>query len=778
MPYAAYVPAAHATPALDMLCWSDSLNSGFSNWDSPVGSKWSHSGFTSHDSNPGPDGSARATGDTGEHDDYLQKTVNATGYENITLSYWYKADDLESSDGDRVYAEYSTDGSTWHAVPGSDIDDDNDDNAWHYRSHTLPSGADGATALRIRFGAHLDHHSDTVWVDQVGLCGDEAPTTGTIIVRKVLGDDIDEDISASDFYFSVNEGEPTPFVDVEGEDWDGERELAEVEPGHYIIEEVGNGGYTPSYDNCEFDLEAGETKICIITNTEVPPAHIIVKKRVQDEPHQGDSFEFTLDIGDNGSQTTTIEGPELTESFFDVFFENVGDIQGVTLDETSLPHPWQFVDVLCWEGDGQRPEEQGETPQPTPTGEPEAQTVLEDTIEFTYADTGAEFTVGSGDVVTCEFTNRRPGGGNQPPTGTLVVEKYIRGGSLSFDEFRFEVDGGSLGFNGYFDESGRNTFEEAPVGEYIVSEEAPENYTASYGGDCDETGVVAVAKDETSVCRVTNTADGWEDGDGEIGPEPTETPDAGSGGDPDGDLGTLIVKKVILFGEDASVSFSDFGFTVGSASYMFEEDGDNKLGLQAGDYAVVEMEASGFTHAFSGDCDENGNVLVQEGKTKTCIITNTAGVGGFNPGSDIPAPIETPTPTPTPTPTGTGGGVTGGSLGGPAGENDDAPASESAPASPSADSLLTASIGSLGDFPLCVPGGLWWVLVNLVLYFLAILWLQRGEFNLGKAVIVLVLLAAVLIWVANACTNNPLWLPAALSVLAFLWLRLRGTQTA
>lgn len=630
-------------------------------------------------------------------------------------------------------------------------------------------------------------------------CGDsiaveeEGPATGTLIVRKLVPGVENPDYASFSFQIS-----PGSIADVDASvfpfDDSGSNSFT-MNPGEYLVTEVaGEEGYTVTYgEGCSGIIVAGNTYECTITNTTVPPAKVIVRKVAQGQANESDVFSFQLrELYGEGSSAigdTSIAGPDLPDSFFDVFFNTEEDARNLRVQESAVAFGWDFQSVLCWEGSGPRPEA---SPEATPTGTPEVspsetppleldtQTLLvvDEGISFTYADTGAEFTLTPGDVVTCEFTNRERGGSG-PQTGTLVVEKYIRGGSLSFDEFRFEVDGGSLGFNGYFDESGRNTFENAPVGEYSVSEESPEGYTATYGGDCDETGVVSVANDETSTCRVTNTADGWEEGDGETGPEPTDDPDSGGGsGDDDGNLGTLIVKKVILFGEDASVSFSDFGFSVASMSAQFEEDGENELQLEAGDYTVAELDAPGFTNAFSGDCDENGNVLVPEGATKVCTITNTAGVGGFNPGSDIPAPIETPTPTPTPTPTGTGGGVTGGSLGGPAGENDDTPASESAPASPSADSLLTASIGSMGDFPLCVPGGLWWVLVNLVLYFLALLWLQRGEFNLGKAVIVLVLLAAVLIWVANACTNNPLWLPAALSVLALLWLRLRGRKDA
>jgi len=284
-----------------------------------------------------------------------------------------------------------------------------------------------------------------------------------------------------------------------------------------------------------------------------------------------------------------------------------------------------------------------------------------------------------------------------------------------------------------------------------ISYDSPSVYLDVYPGD-------------EITCVFTNEAE--EDGGSE----------GGGSGNGNGDA-TLIVEKII-YGADASVSFSDFSFTVDGESYQFGDEGANEITLDPGSYTVTEDYAEGYYTEYGGDCDADGNIEMLSGETYTCRVTNTLAVGGFNPDG------STPTPTPSPTP-GPGGGSGGsGGTGGTApdaaqGSSDGDVASGSAPASPSeGEGLLTASIGSLGDFPLCVPGGLWWVLLNLVLYLLALLWLQRGEFNLVKALTALVLLAAVLIWIANSCNNNPVWLPAALSVISFIWLRLRGTKAA
>jgi hypothetical protein len=378
--------------------------------------------------------------------------------------------------------------------------------------------------------------------------------------------------------------------------------------------------------------------------------------------------------------------------------------------------------------------------------------------------------------VRVQYTPKRRSRGATLEYGTMVLEKYIRNeATASFDEFRYDVDGAMMGTSGWFDDSGRTTFENVPAGQYSVWEEA-EGYTTTYGGDCDEQGSITVPANESVTCTVTNTADGWEEGDGEQGPSPTPTPEPEEGvGGSGPDYGTLIVEKVFLPEDAASDSFSDFSFSVGSGSYQFEEDGSNELSLEPGDYTVAEDLLSGYTNAYGGACDADGSVTVVPDQTATCIVYNTLGVGGFNPGSDIPAPTPTPTPKPQ-RPLGLAQtGQTSGTTG-----SDGAGSSPSPSASPSAGEGFTAAIGGFLAIDPCVPD-LWpWVIVNAILFLVALWWLSRGEEGIQwrKVLVVLAVLAALLSWWRASCGGELRWLPVVLAAIVLLRLWLRGRKSS
>jgi hypothetical protein len=788
-PYAAFVPMAHA----DTTLLSESFGVGSSSADIP---DWEEEGgdadggvdvpldgqigtfakaATSGNNSASPSGGRFAMigndepfGSDGE---WICRKVDATGYEALVLGYHWRGDiDAEPHDEGRV--EYATDGADcdsatgWVELREHELNDGSEGDSWALEEVILSESlADTSFFLRFRndaawvFGTGRTT-SEQFRVDGVTVVGEEIPTTGTIIVRKVLAG-MDED-DFTQFSFSVNEGDDIAFEE------DGENELTEQELGEYSIEEGdGPSGYTTTYDNCEFELEAGATEICTITNTEVPPAHIIVKKRVQGNPHEGDAFDFQLrEFFGEGSAflaSRSIEAPALADSFFDVFFDTEEDSTNVIVRETGMTAPWQFEEVLCWAGNGPRPSETPEPtmiPEPSPSDMPDYDDYQappndddeELPLDVHYDGESAFFGVSPGDVVTCEFTNRRPGGGSNPEFGTLVLEKYIRGGSTSFDAFSFDVDGAMFGASGFFDESGRDTFDHIAAGPYAVSEDVPDGYTASFGGDCSETGSITVPVNGTATCEITNTADGWEEGDGEVGPNPDPGDDDNVGGGPL--LGFLVVEKVIVSDGLASDSFEDFSFVVGSESHQFETDGDTELPLASGSYTVLENEALGYTTTYGGDCDENGVVTVTAGATSRCVVTNTLAVGGFNPEA---------TPTPSPTPAGSGG--TGRSLGSAAGATPSPSPAVTASASP-----LTASIGGDG-WEVCVLGGGWLKALTIIVFALAgLLLLLVAGLRGGRAFALLLVLALVLYWLGSGCADALEWLPFVLGGVVWILL--------
>ena len=86
-------------------------------------------------------------------------------------------------------------------------------------------------------------------------------------------------------------------------------------------------------------------------------------------------------------------------------------------------------------------------------------------------------------------------------------------------------------------------------------------------------------------------------------------------------LGTLIVKKVVVNDNGGTLKPEDFNFTIdGGDSIQFESDGENTFMKYAGlSYKIAEVEANqrGYTTTY-----DNCDVEVKYGETATCTITN------------------------------------------------------------------------------------------------------------------------------------------------------------
>jgi len=96
-------------------------------------------------------------------------------------------------------------------------------------------------------------------IETCTITNDDQP--GTLIVKKVVVNDMGGTLNADDFSFSVN-GDPTvPFEP------DGQNELL-VNVGTYNVVESAVAGYSTTYDNCtDMIITIGGTETCTITNT-------------------------------------------------------------------------------------------------------------------------------------------------------------------------------------------------------------------------------------------------------------------------------------------------------------------------------------------------------------------------------------------------------------------------------------------------------------------------------------------------------------------------------
>ena len=80
----------------------------------------------------------------------------------------------------------------------------------------------------------------------------------------------------------------------------------------------------------------------------------------------------------------------------------------------------------------------------------------------------------------------------------------------------------------------------------------------------------------------------------------------------------LTVIKVVVNDDDGSAEVDDFTLFVDSKEVESGDDNEFKVG----DYTVSESDSDGYEATFSGDCDESGNVALEDGDDKICTITN------------------------------------------------------------------------------------------------------------------------------------------------------------
>lgn len=146
---------------------------------------------------------------------------------------------------------------------------------------------------------------------------------------------------------------------------------------------------------------------------------------------------------------------------------------------------------------------------------------------------------------------------------------------------------------------------------YVVSEDPHIGYTATFSGDCDVNGSVAVGL-APRTCTITND---------DIAPPPV-TSEA-----------TLHVIKHVVNDDGGKEIATDFIMHVkapGSSGPLADvvspatgaEAPGTSYALTSGTYVVSEDVHAGYAQSFSGDCDGNGNVTLISGTHKTCTITN------------------------------------------------------------------------------------------------------------------------------------------------------------
>ncbi len=148
------------------ILFSDGFESDteFSGWTQNVLTEWdvinSASGAYS--------GSKRAqvNGTTTGQTYAIVREQSASGYENISLSFWHKINNGLESD-DHVLVEWSLNGSSWTVA--EDLTNASTTSGYAQSILGISSGANNQSGFRFRFFANLGASSDVVSIDDVEL---------------------------------------------------------------------------------------------------------------------------------------------------------------------------------------------------------------------------------------------------------------------------------------------------------------------------------------------------------------------------------------------------------------------------------------------------------------------------------------------------------------------------------------------------------------------------------------------------------------------------------
>ncbi|OGG23640.1 hypothetical protein A3A79_00330 [Candidatus Gottesmanbacteria bacterium RIFCSPLOWO2_01_FULL_43_11b] len=438
---------------------------------------------------------------------------------------------------------------------------------------------------------------------------------GMLIVKKIVTNDNGGTLETDDFTFEVNGGGAQAF------EADGQNDLT-VDAGSYTITEPTVTGYETSYDNCtRVAVTNGGSATCTITNDDIQPLLTVTKIVTNDNGGNAVISDFPLFV--NATQVTS-------------GVQNGFNAGSYVVSETSLTGYTGNVSGNC-AGNGSVTLAIGDVKECTITNDDVAPTItliklvkndnggtadvgdfilslgngnvtsgVQNTVNANTAyeideagPLGYEFvsiagdpecplvlagnvTADEGKNITCTITNT-----DQPATLTLIKNLPNDNGGTA----------GDVAFNVYINTVASTWGSHIlDAGSYTISEDTLSGYTAGiWSGDCDENGNVTLLPGDQKTCEITN----------------------------DDEASTLIVKKIVVGG---SASANDFTFQVnGGEPNPFEADGQNDLTLDAGTYTVTEPEVTGYSVSYD-NCTE---VVIPNGGTETCTITNTRDTGGL-----------------------------------------------------------------------------------------------------------------------------------------------------
>lgn len=335
----------------------------------------------------------------------------------------------------------------------------------------------------------------------------------------------------------------------------------EVEAGTYSVTETVPSGWTQVSNTCtNVVVGAGETEVCTITNRKEPTI-TVVKMVVNDDGGTATSSDFMIHVHDmSGTTTVDVAGSP-----------QVGSTSGTTY--TVAPGLYHVAE----------------------TGGPADYSM---TVGGDCAADGS-ITLAAGDDKTCTVTNNDIA---PTPPGQLIVDKitYPSGDTQVFSISTTGTGAITGSATGTVSDATNKEYQ-VTAGTYSITETMPDGW-AQVSNYC---ASVAVQPGGTAVCTISNVK-----------------------------LATITIEKVVVNDNGGTATSSDFTIHLHRivGENMIDVDGSPQPGSASGTvynnlatstYHVAETGGpDGYTTTFSGACDENGNIAVDAGESRTCTVTN------------------------------------------------------------------------------------------------------------------------------------------------------------
>lgn len=395
-----------------------------------------------------------------------------------------------------------------------------------------------------------------------------------------------------------------------------------VNAGSHQASETNLPGYTPSDWSNACDAQGnvfllpGETKTCEITNDDNAPKLTLVKQVVNDNGGGATSADWTLSAAGYDANSPDAGTYNLSESNGPAGYAQTsltcnnaqGEVSSVTLglgDNVTCTFvndditPQLIVIKHVINNNGGTADANNFTmivtannPSPASfSGDESGTTVILNAGAYGVTESGlsgytqsfspdCSGSIAVGETKTCTITND-----DQP--GTLHVVKVLpndNGGTATKDQFSFSVNGDNAVA---FEVDGQNDLT-VDAGTYNVTETNPMNgYVVSYN-NCSN---IVIPNGGEATCTITND---------DVAP-------------------TLTLVKVVVNDNGGTLGVSNFPLFISENPVT---SGDVNT-LNAGSYTASETNQTGYAAgAWGGDCDSQGNVILNVGDNKTCTIIN------------------------------------------------------------------------------------------------------------------------------------------------------------